>query len=130
MPYKNIEDKRARERQRRQLRIQRMMDYLGGRCAVCGTMESLEFDHIRPEAKSFVVTEHFSMRWDKLVLELDKCQLLCSEHHKVKTQAQRHRVEHGGGVAGRHNCPCELCRAKAREYARAQRGCKGTRLRD
>lgn len=61
--------------------------YLGGVCVVCGTEKDLEFDHVDPQSKEYSISEgiakHFA--WNKLVLELDKCQLLCKVHHWEKT---------------------------------------------
>ena len=63
--------------------------YLGGRCASCGTLNKLEFDHILPEEKEFAIGKLLSGGSDeKLYKELDKCQLLCNNCHKDKSKIQ------------------------------------------
>lgn len=71
----------------RQLTKKRMIDAMGGCCQICGYNKSfiaLEFHHIIPSQKEFGLS---SMRvsiksWDKIILELKKCILLCSNCHK------------------------------------------------
>lgn len=89
--------------------------YLGGKCVRCGATEDLQFDHIDPATKSFTITAHLNRRWEVLVVELDKCQLLCRPHHLEKTVAES-GVEHGGGASGKKNCPCAPCKARKAEY--------------
>lgn len=94
---------------------------LGGRCVECGTTEDLQFDHIDPRLKSFDVGSCMSsMTWSRLIVELSKCQLLCATHHRDKTKVEL-GVAHGGGVAGKSNCKCGLCRLRRRNYQRDRR---------
>jgi hypothetical protein len=92
--------------------------YLGGRCVNCGEVENLEFDHIDPHLKEFTITKLFSVSNTRFWNEIEKCQLLCAECHELKTSDDR-GVAHGGGVSGKKNCPCDLCRARKSEYSRA-----------
>lgn len=91
---------------------------LGGCCAVCGTTENLEFDHIDPAVKSFTLSSSRPSRsaWDA---EVAKCQLLCYEHHKEKT-AREMRVEvHGTwGMYRNRKCRCDVCRNFVNAYMR------------
>lgn len=93
MPYKDPEKRRESVRRSMARRYAkqraRAIEHLGGSCVVCGTKESLEFDHIDRETKSFSVGQHLSRRWDDIVSELDKCQLLCTEDHLEKTLEER-----------------------------------------
>ena len=66
-------------------RKQEAIAFLGGVCVVCGTTEDLEFDHIDPAEVAFRVPMNMSRRWETLLPELKKCQLLCHEHHADKT---------------------------------------------
>jgi hypothetical protein len=98
---------------------------LGGQCAVCGTTENLEFDHIDPAAKSFTLGTYRPNReaWDA---EVAKCQLLCFEHHKEKTATERRTVLHGTwGMYQNQGCRCQICRdfvnAYMKEYKRRKR---------
>jgi 5-methylcytosine-specific restriction endonuclease McrA len=70
----------------RRWRRQVLVVILGGACAVCGTTEHLEFDHVDPRRKSFNIAIRLSAPWRVLFNELDKCQLLCARHHREKTR--------------------------------------------
>lgn len=105
---------RRRYHQRRALAI----SLLGGSCANCGTTDRLEIDHIDRTAKKLDLAGLWSVAELRYMGELAKCQLLCHDCHKAKSSAER-SVEHGGGVSGKRNCPCEPCRTRKREYQRA-----------
>lgn len=101
-------------------RRQKVIEYLGGVCVRCGSTEDLETDHVNSAEKSFDVSRNLNRRWEVLVTELDKCQLLCHSCHREKT------VECGeaGGGGNRlaevphgtfsgyvyWKCRCESCR--------------------
>jgi len=63
----------------------------GGKCFSCGleyngTNGSLfDFHHIDPSKKKFNVgaTKLTALSWKKILLELDKCNLLCSNCHRI-----------------------------------------------
>lgn len=65
------------------------IDLLGGKCVKCGSQEDLHFDHINPEEKSFSVGANITSSPDKVLRELSKCQLLCYDCHKTKTETNR-----------------------------------------
>lgn len=88
---------------------------LGGKCVICGSIENLEIDHKDRRTKSFEISKLWSKNRSEYLMELRKCQLLCYDHHKEKTSNER-SVEHGGGLSGKRNCPCDLCRTKKSEY--------------
>ena len=88
---------------------------LGGRCAICGSAEKLEVDHIDPARKSFPISKLWSVSKERFYAELGKCQLLCKPHHIEKTRREQ-SVEHGGGASGKKNCPCDPCKAKKAKY--------------
>lgn len=93
-------------------------DYLGGRCAKCDSVDGLQFDHIDRALKEFEISRMFRNRSRKsVILELDKCQLLCADHHREKTSEEM-GVEHGGGLSGKKNCKCDPCRKRKNEYMR------------
>lgn len=63
-----------------------LVNYSGGKCSVCGyskSLSSLVFHHKNPMDKSFSIcrgiTKKFSIK--KLLSEVDKCILLCSNCH-------------------------------------------------
>ena len=100
--------------------------YLGGQCAHCGAVENLQFDHIVPSLKSFdVLTVGYSLSWERLRIELDKCQLLCVACHITKSVTERGqqlaRGTHGTLSAYRHCGPpkCDECKAAKATFARS-----------
>lgn len=98
-------------------RRQDAKDYLGNVCALCKSDKDLEFDHIVPALKEFNISEAIANNkaWAKLVVELDKCQLLCSDCHEDKTTKEQ-SVDHGEGITGKKNCHCSLCAPLKKEY--------------
>ncbi len=90
---------------------------LGGKCSKCGSISSLEFDHIDPATKvdNFTVLACIAGRGEE---ELAKCQLLCKECHRDKTG----RAEHGSlGMYRHQKCRCDLCRKANSTYHRERR---------
>jgi 5-methylcytosine-specific restriction endonuclease McrA len=70
---------------RRKLK-QKSVQYKGGKCNRCGynkCLDALEFHHIDRSDKEFGIgTKGATRAWEKLKIELDKCELLCSNCHK------------------------------------------------
>jgi hypothetical protein len=75
------------------------------------------YSSISRELKNFAVTRMWNRGEEVLSAELAKCQLLCTLHHLEKTRVEI-GVKHGGGLAGKRNCKCELCREQKRRYMR------------
>jgi hypothetical protein len=69
----------------RELYKQKAIAYKGGKCVVCGynkCFRALEFHHLDPTKKDFGISERgITWSWDRIVCELDKCILLCSNCH-------------------------------------------------
>lgn len=63
-----------------------LIQQLGGRCAICGSTENLEFDHIESKDKEFSISEHICHDKEKLNEEIRKCQLLCHACHVKKSK--------------------------------------------
>lgn len=58
---------------------------MGGKCNNCGycrNYSALEFHHLDPSQKDFDFNKGRRRSWDKLVVELKKCVLLCSNCHR------------------------------------------------
>lgn len=114
-------------------------------CVDCGELDIvvLQFDHLPEFDKGFEIGRAITgstRSWDSVMAEIAKCEVVCANCHTRRTAARsgwrkwlqsqgtyisdptlyekksKHRVEHGGGVKGRRDCPCELCRAKKKEY--------------
>lgn len=65
----------------------RIVEAMGGECQACGYKklnQALELHHLNPEEKelSFGKIIASPISWEKIVLELRKCILLCSNCHK------------------------------------------------
>lgn len=110
-------------------RMIKAQEYLGRVCSVCGTTEELEFDHIDPSTKVISISNAIRQEcwsWNKLVIELDKCQLLCHTHHIEKSQRNKEfkgghnkilRPAHGTAKKyGELKCRCHKCRSWKRLY--------------
>jgi hypothetical protein len=62
------------------------VEYLGGKCVDCGEdhIATLDFDHVRPQEKSFKISGSYMFLWRYLKKELDKCSIRCSNCHRKK----------------------------------------------
>lgn len=110
---------------RRQARRQKFIDFLGGRCAVCGSRRNLHFDHINPKTKKFRISIKIDAPEPILMDELKKCQLLCDKCHKEKTLKNDEfgaRSEHGTiWRYKKYHCRCDKCREAMSAYNREKR---------
>ena len=97
---------------------EKMYNFLGKICASCGSGENLEIDHIDPSTKSFTLGNQWSRKWEDLVIELEKCQLLCHQCHVAKTNEQRYGEQPCGTYwkYKKYKCRCDPCILAHREY--------------
>jgi hypothetical protein len=61
------------------------VDYLGGKCKLCGynkCMEALDFHHTDKNEKEFGIANIKNNNFEKVKKELDKCILLCCRCHR------------------------------------------------
>lgn len=62
------------------------IQYKGGKCEICGYNKyagALEFHHVNPEEKDFNISKSgYRKSYKDLLIELDKCMLVCSNCHK------------------------------------------------
>jgi hypothetical protein len=68
---------------RRALREQ-AVSYKGGKCEICGynnCLSALEFHHPDPLTKEFNISDRITS-FEAIRAELDKCHLLCANHHR------------------------------------------------
>jgi len=114
----------------RKITKQRVVDSLGGGCCICGynyCLNALEMHHLDPKEKE--VTLGYIMAnpiaWSRIVKELRKCVLLCSNHHKevhngittIPINAPRFNEEYATKNFRReswHDCP--ICGASIPPY--------------
>lgn len=107
-----IEGDRKREYQREWMHNRKIkaQQYLGTSCVSCGSEDNLEFDHKNPNTKVKDVNKLLSGSWEKLKIELDKCQLLCEVCHKLKSDEEmRTPIVHGTYAGYNRNCKCAEC---------------------
>lgn len=63
------------------------VEYLGGMCVDCEIKSHpviYDFDHMDPKQKSFKISGKAIFRWPEIKKELDKCQLRCSNCHRLR----------------------------------------------
>jgi hypothetical protein len=110
------------------------MNLAGNKCARCGSVELLEFNHIdRTQKKMGLSGKDLDGPWQRLLEEFDKCELLCKSCHLEYTRGQWARKElvaqnrntlpyiHGTmRMYHEVNCRCELCRLAKKMYRAKQ----------
>ena len=65
-------------------RKQKIVELMGGKCICCGynkCIQALELHHLNPKEKEISLS-NYSIGWDKIVKELEKCILVCSNCHR------------------------------------------------
>lgn len=78
----------------RQQQKQRAIEYKGGSCQRCGynkCNEALTFHHRNPDEKDFEISGQY-IRWERVRLELDKCDMLCQNCHAEVHTALRSQL--------------------------------------
>lgn len=61
-------------------------------CVDCGYnvhFAALDFDHVQG-SKAKVVSDMVGYRWDKVMLEIEKCEVRCANCHRIKTHNERY----------------------------------------
>lgn len=63
-------------------------------CADCTDGETwpacvLQLDHRPGTEKVREVSKMFSLSWDKIAAEISKCDVVCANHHALRTEARR-----------------------------------------
>ncbi len=81
---------RARINTMRRERKLVLIEMLGGRCEDCGESfpnrpEVFEFDHREPTDKSHGIARMLSWGVDRLLAEIEKCDLVCANCHRTRT---------------------------------------------
>ncbi len=83
-----------RNKKRRKNLQEKLLDYLADKgCVDCGEKDPivLEFDHIDPATKEATISKmvrHLTQRWDKILEEINKCEIRCANCHKRRTARQ------------------------------------------
>src|SRR5689334_20084212 len=111
-----------REYQRQWVAARRAEYFEGKSCAVCGSTEQLELDHIHPDEKKYSPAALWGMseKNPNRIAELAKCQVLCFDHHKEKTKIWwASKAQHGRTLYAK-GCKCDICK-EAQRLHNAQR---------
>lgn len=61
------------------------LDAFGGECGICGyrkCTQALEFHHVSPSEKDFSIGSSNIANWSKIVVELRKCVMVCTNCHR------------------------------------------------
>jgi len=94
----------------------RAIEFLGGKCTLCGynkCPDAFDFHHLDPTQKEFGIADAYCISWDRLVIELKKCQLLCSNCHReihYQERIQRRFDEESLDVNFQENKDCLICK--------------------
>lgn len=87
-----LEKNRAWRNAARKRNRQLLYTYLEEHSCPCGEKDPavLEFDHIDPSTKEGHVSDLVSKgwSWDRIMVEIERCQVLCANCHKRKTAKQ------------------------------------------
>lgn len=96
------------------------IDFLGGECVNCNGVKRLEFDHIHRDREDnyHCISSFVDAKWERVLVELRKCQLLCKKCHCIKSAAERGKGNpaHGASSKWRNGCRCDICRESNKSY--------------
>jgi hypothetical protein len=84
-------DNLASINQRMRGRRDRLDELKSKPCADCGGTFPpyvMDFDHRDPSQKSFTISKRFANRWERLLEEIAKCDVVCANCHRVRTYRQ------------------------------------------
>ncbi|MCX6703229.1 MAG: HNH endonuclease [Candidatus Zambryskibacteria bacterium] len=65
---------------------------LGGKCQKCGwagDQAALQFHHLEPDKKDFILGGVGNKSWDSILNEIKKCALLCANCHTIEHTSKR-----------------------------------------
>jgi hypothetical protein len=94
----NRENRREYIRAYYHKRRKMLIEFLGGKCSVCGGSKELQFDHIDRKNKKFgLSSKMLSYSIHEILSEAKKCQLLCSTCHNAKTQREKDHSDFARG---------------------------------
>lgn len=85
----------AKDRKYKQSKQEQLNALKSGPCADCGGSfppECMDFDHVRGE-KIAGVSQLLTRSRHKAVAEIAKCELVCSNCHRIRTKARRRQLQ-------------------------------------
>lgn len=119
-------DRNAYDNNRYHQRMSEIRALLGNRCAEpeCGKSSSevqLQIDHKTWLDKSFTISKLWTMPWEKLLVEVNKCVLRCHPCHVIKSQREGDSfpaTSHGKRRMYMRGCRCRSCTSAQTDYMR------------
>lgn len=109
--------RRIRVRECRRKLKKRCITYKGGSCIICGysrSINALQFHHRNPDQKDFQISSSKTTRWEVVVNELDKCDLVCSnchhEIHEAESQKTYDELKRAVDYKSRNIKTCRKCK--------------------
>ena len=102
------------------------IDLLGGKCVWCGSVDRLEFDHIEGDRDDnyHCISAFVDAKWERVLIELKKCQLLCKPCHVIKSLKARGfdtDKNHGRSLYVTAKCRCDICKEDRKVAQRTYR---------
>lgn len=79
----------SRRNKRKDAKLE-MLSYKGNKCSTCNIEVTsnnaciFDFHHIDPKQKEYKPASLMLMSWNKVIIELNKCILLCSNCHRME----------------------------------------------
>lgn len=83
----------TKQREKKRERKFQAISYLGGVCAACnGDFHPAiyEFHHLDPSTKDRDPSKMLQLSWKRVQAELDKCELLCANCHRLKHHGDKY----------------------------------------
>jgi 5-methylcytosine-specific restriction endonuclease McrA len=68
---------------------------LGGKCKKCGwhgNQAAMQFHHINPDEKDFIIGNVGNKSWDSIKKEMQKCVLLCANCHMIEHSTKNTKI--------------------------------------
>lgn len=67
-------------------------------CMDCGyneASEALDFDHLRD--KSFGLSYGYNLNWNDVLIEMEKCEIVCANCHRIRTKKRINELRKSAG---------------------------------
>ena len=94
--HKKVENKQKRQKQvldRIRNNKKLVIDYFGGKCNDCGGVfhpSVYDLHHRNPEEKDNNFKTMLHRSWNKIIKEIEKCDLLCANCHRIRHNADNY----------------------------------------
>ena len=100
MPFKDKEQLYKYQQEHRDKNHNNLWQYLQDKnCKDCGILDPrvLEFDHLPQFEKKFDIAKAIAgstRSWESILKEINKCEILCANCHKIRTMARGNFKRH------------------------------------